>query len=511
MTDATTAPPLLLEVKGLSKSFPGVRALDAVDLSIRAGEVIGLLGENGAGKSTLVKTLAGVYRPDAGEIFYQGRRARFTSIAQAQAAGLTLIFQELNNCPNLKPLDNLFLGKEIRRRGTPFLDYPAMRRTALALFDRLGIHVDLDADVSQLSTAVQQMIEIAKALLSDVKLLVMDEPTSSLTDKETERLFKVVRELKERGTAVVFISHKLTEVFEITERIVVLRDGRNAGEINSRTGTIPELVTAMVGREVAAAVPRRATPPGDEILRVEGLSGPPHVEDVSFTLRRGEILGVAGLIGAGRTETARMLIGAGPRTRGKIFLDGKQVRIRNPSEAVAHGIAYVPEDRKVQALILPMTVRDNLTLAIHRSLRRFWMFLSRRKEAAVTAEYIQALRIKVSSPEQIVNNLSGGNQQKVVLAKWLATKPRILILDEPTRGIDVAVKTEVHRIIAELAAEGVSILLISSELPEVLALADRVLVMHGGRVKRVLDRADATQETIMGAALMASQVPPSLL
>jgi ABC-type sugar transport system ATPase subunit len=501
----------LLEVKGVSKSFPGVRALDGVDLTIRAGEVIGLLGENGAGKSTLVKTLAGVYRPDAGEIFYQGRRTRFASIAQAQAAGLTLIFQELNNCPNLKPLDNLFLGKEIRRRGTPLLDYPAMRKRAQELFAHLGIHVDLDADVSQLSTAVQQMIEIAKALLSDVKLLVMDEPTSSLTDKETERLFKVVRELKARGTAVVFISHKLNEVFEITERIVVLRDGKNAGEINSRTGTIPDLVTAMVGREVAAAVPRRTHELGDEILRVEGLSGPPHVEDVSFTLRKGEILGLAGLIGAGRTETARMLIGAGRRTAGRVFLDGKQVNIRSPREAVDHGIAYVPEDRKTQALILPMSVRENLTLAIHRSLVRFWMFLSRRKEADVTDEYIKALRIKISSHEQVVNNLSGGNQQKVVLAKWLATKPRILILDEPTRGIDVAVKTEVHRIIAELAAQGVSILLISSELPEILALSDRVLVMHTGRVKRVIDRGDATQETIMSAALLASQTPPSLL
>jgi ABC-type sugar transport system ATPase subunit len=501
----TSAAPMLLEVKGLSKSFPGVRALDGVDLSIRAGEVIGLLGENGAGKSTLVKTLAGVYRPDAGEIIYQGKRTRFSSIQESQAAGVTLIFQELNNCPNLKPLDNLFLGKEIRRRGTPLLDFPAMRAKARELFAHLGIHVDLDADVSQLSTAVQQMIEIAKALLSDVKLLVMDEPTSSLTEKEAARLFAVIRELKARGTAVVFISHKLNEVFEITERVVVLRDGKNAGEVNSKTGTIAELITAMVGRELAAESPRKPAIPGDEILRVEGLSGPPHVDNVSFTLRKGEILGLAGLIGAGRTETARMLIGADPRTAGKVFLDGKEVRIRSPREAVEHGIAYVPEDRKTQALILPMSVRENLTMAIHRTLLRFRVFLSSRREAAVTADYIKALRIKVSSPDQVVNNLSGGNQQKVVLAKWLATKPRILILDEPTRGIDVAVKAEVHRIIAELAAEGVSILLISSELPEVLALADRVLVMHAGRVKSVIDRADATQETIMGAALLASK------
>jgi ABC-type sugar transport system ATPase subunit len=299
-------------------------------------------------------------------------------------------------------------------------------------------------------------------------------------------------------------------VFAITERIIVLRDGRNAGEIDARTGTMAELITAMVGRELAAAAPRRPAALGPEILRVEGLSGPPHVEDVSFTLRQGEILGLAGLIGAGRTETARMLIGAGPRTRGRVFLDGTLVRIRSPEDAVAHGIAYVPEDRKVQALIMAMSVRDNLTLAIHRSLVRLWLFLSRRKEVAVTDAYIASLHIKVASREQAVNQLSGGNQQKVVLARWLATRPRILILDEPTRGIDVAVKAEVHRIIAELAGQGVAILLISSELPEILALSDRVLVMDGGRVKRVLDRRDATQETIMSAALLASQTSSSL-
>jgi ABC-type sugar transport system ATPase subunit len=503
----------LLEMKGISRSFPGVRALSDVQLSIRAGEIVGLLGENGAGKSTLVKILAGVYRPDAGEIVFHGRHGRcagFGSVQEAQAAGVTLIFQELNNCRNLSPLDNLFLGRELRRRGSPFLDYRAMRARATELFDYLGIHIDLDVDLSRLSTAVQQMIEIAKALLTDVKLLVMDEPTSSLTDKETDRLFKAIRELKQRGTAVIFISHKLGEVFAITERIVVLRDGRNAGEIDSRTGTMAELITAMVGRELAASAPRRPTEVGREILRVEGLSGPPHVEDVSFTLHRGEILGMAGLIGAGRTETARMLIGAGRRTRGHVFLDGHEVMIRSPREAVAHGIAYVPEDRKTQALILPMSVRENLTLAVHRGLIRLWLFLSRRKEVAVTDSYIAALQIKIASREQVVNHLSGGNQQKVVLAKWLATKPRILILDEPTRGIDVAVKAEVHRIIAELAEQGVAILLISSELPEILALSSRVLVMDQGRVKRILERSDATQETIMSAALLASQTSPSL-
>jgi ABC-type sugar transport system ATPase subunit len=497
-------PEALLEVKGLCKSFPGVRALDRVDITVRAGEVIGLLGENGAGKSTLVKILAGVYRADAGEIWYQGRRAGFASIQEAQAAGLTLIFQELNNCPNLSPLDNLFLGRELRRRGSPFLDHRAMRAKALELFETLGIRVDLDVDLHRLSTAVQQMIEIAKALLTDVKLLVMDEPTSSLTEKETARLFKVIRELRDRGTAVVFISHKLGEVFAITERIVVLRDGKNAGEIDSRTGTMPQLISAMVGRELAVFAPRHAVEVGPEILRVEGLSGPPHVEDVSFTLRKGEILGFAGLLGAGRTEAARLLIGAVRKTRGRVFLDGKPLDIRSPRHAIARGIAYVPEDRKVQALILTMSVRENLTLAIHRALRRMWWFLSRRMEAAVVDGYVASLRIKISSREQAVSDLSGGNQQKVVLARCLAIQPRILILDEPTRGIDVAAKAEVHRMISELAAQGVSILLISSELPEILALSDRVVVMSGGRVKRVLDKVDATQETIMSSAFLAN-------
>jgi ABC-type sugar transport system ATPase subunit len=508
MLEATTG--ALLEVRGLCKAFPGVRALDGVNFAIRPGEVVGLLGENGAGKSTLVKTLAGVYRPDAGEILYQGRRARFTGIRQAQEAGVTLIFQELNNCRNLTPLDNLFLGHEIRRRGSPLLDYPAMRRRARELFDQLGVTIDLDVDLDRLSTAVQQMIEIAKALLHDVKLLVMDEPTSSLTEKEAERLFQVIRELKQRGTAVIFISHKLTEVFAITERIVVLRDGKNAGEVDPRTGTMTELITAMVGRELATLPHRRTAEPGAEILRVEGLSGPPNVENVSFTLRRGEILGLAGLIGAGRTETARLLIGAAKKTAGRIVLDGHEVQIASPRHAVALGLVYVPEDRKVQALVLPMSVRENLTMAIHRRLVRFWAFLSRTKEAAITDEYVAKLRIKVSSREQVVNQLSGGNQQKVVLAKWLAAAPRILILDEPTRGIDVAVKTEVHRIISELAQQGMAILVISSELPEILALSDRVVVMHEGRIKRTLARGEATQETILGAALVASQHQPEL-
>jgi ABC-type sugar transport system ATPase subunit len=466
--------------------------------------VVGLLGENGAGKSTLMKVLAGVYRAEEGTVLWEGKPIDFANIERAQAAGITMIFQELNNCPNLKPVDNVFLGRELHRPGSPFLDYPAMRRRALELFERLGVQIDLDADVSTLSTALQQMIEIAKALLTNVKLLVMDEPTSSLTEKETARLFRVIRELSARGTSVVFISHKLNEVFEITDRIVVLRDGHNAGALDARTGTIDQLITLMVGRELGSfAAEPRASPPGEELLRVEGLAGG-RVRPVSFSLRKGEILGVAGLIGSGRTEMARLLVGADRRSAGRIFLEGREVKIKSPRDAVAAGIGFVPEDRKVQALVLPMTVRENLTLTVHRAVLRLGLFLSRAKENAVTDEYVRLLRVKVSSREQEVKNLSGGNQQKVVIGKWLATHPRVLVLDEPTRGIDVAAKAEVHRIVADLADRGVAILLISSELPEILALSDRVMVMHEGEVKAILDRSEASQETIMGAALKAS-------
>ena len=382
----------LLEMRQISKAFPGVQALDRVSFAVQPGEVVGLLGENGAGKSTLMKVLSGVYRADAGEIVWGGQKVAFPTIQAAQHAGVTLIFQELNNCPNLKPVDNLFLGREVYRGRTAFLDYPAMRRKARELFDYLGIQIDLEQDLSRLSTAVQQMIEIAKALLTNVKLLVMDEPTSSLTDKETARLFRVIRELKARGTSVVFISHKLNEVFEITDRIVVLRDGKNAGELDPRRETVEQLIALMVGRELGSfAAQQRSSKPGAEELRVEGLSGGP-VKDVSFTLHRGEILGVSGLIGSGRTEMARLLLGADRRSAGKVFVDGKEVRIRSPRDAVAAGFGFVPEDRKVQALVLPMSVRENLTLAIHGAVKRFGTFLSRPKEIAVTDQFVKALR-----------------------------------------------------------------------------------------------------------------------
>jgi len=495
----------ILVMKGITKSFPGVLALHNVDLEVKPGEVIGLMGENGAGKSTLMKVLTGVYQPDSGTVTWGGKQVSFTTTRQAQVAGISIIFQELNNCPNLKPLDNLFLGRELDRKNSPFLDLKTMKEKAIEVFKYLDVSVDMDTEVRNLSTAQQQMIEIAKALLTNTSLLIMDEPTSSLSDREVTKLFGVIRELKSRGISVIFISHKLDEVFEITDRIVVLRDGENVGELVTKNSTQQQLITKMVGREISNFYTQRTSKAADEVVfEAKNLSGPPYVEDVSFAVHKGEIVGLAGLIGAGRTETARLIIGAVKKTKGEVLLNGKLVEIRSPEEAVAHGIAYLPEDRKVQSLVLNMTVRDNLTMSIHKVLTNWFGIINRTQEREITDKYIKSLDIKLTNREQAISSLSGGNQQKVVIAKWLATVPRLLILDEPTRGIDVHAKSEVHRIIAELADSGVSIVFISSELPEILELSDRVVVMREGKVCTILDRKDATQETIMSAAFSGS-------
>lgn len=493
----------LLALHHISKSFPGVKALDDIDFSIDKGEVVGLLGENGAGKSTLMKIISGVYAPDAGEMYWQGQKVRLKSIMDAKEKGIAIIFQELNNCPNLSALENLFLGHELRTAGN-LVDFRAMKKKATEIFSYLDAHIPLGAPAGKLSVALQQMIEIGKALLADAKLIIMDEPTSSLTDREVQKLFQIVKELKSRGIAVIFISHKLEEVFHITDRIVVLRDGRHVGELTTSKATQEELVALMVGREMQSFYSKRAKEPSQEvILKIEGVSGPPYLSNVSFDLRKGEILGLAGLIGAGRTELALLLIGAEQKTAGTVYLQGKKVDIRSPWQAIAHGIAYLSEDRKTKSLILQMPVRANITMAIHRAVSGALGTLDRKKELEVTNHFVKLLEIKTSGPEQIVNNLSGGNQQKVVLAKWLATKPSILILDEPTRGIDVHAKAEVHKIITDLADSGTSIILISSELPEIVALSDRVVVMHEGQVKSILDKHEISQEKIMSRVFSA--------
>ncbi len=491
----------LLEMQNISKSFPGVHALKGVNFSVREGEILCLLGENGAGKSTLMKIVAGVQEPDSGAMRMGGTEVRFRSARDAAEAGISIVFQEFNLCPNLTAVENLFLGNEIRGV-MGLLSHRQMRERAREAFAKLRIEIPLDALVRDLGVAQQQMIEVAKALSHRTRILIMDEPTSALAEKEIASLFALMRELKGQGISIVFISHKLNEVLSITDRVVCLKDGANSGEIETKDATEEKLVSMMVGRELDRMYSARKSRPQERImLEVRNLSGPPHIRDVSFQIRAGEIVGLAGLIGAGRTELARLLIGAEQKTKGTVLLEGREARIQHPSDAVALGIGYASEDRKRLGLVLPMTVRENMTMAVHDRMRNKAGLLSRAKEQEVTSRYIDRFRIKVSSSEQVVRNLSGGNQQKVVLGKWLAIRPKVLILDEPTRGIDVGAKAEVHKIMAELADEGVAILMISSELPEVLHVADRILVLREGRLTADIARVEASEERIMRAAV----------
>ena len=491
----------LLEMRNISKSFPGVQALKGVSFSVGKGKIVCLLGENGAGKSTLMKILTGVYAADSGEMLLEGAPVRFRNTRDAHERGISIVFQEFNLCPNLSAMENLFLGNEVRG-ALGLLSYRRMREQALAAFRNLRMDIDPEALVKELGVAQQQMIEVAKALSLHTKILIMDEPTSALAEKEIANLFSIMRELRGRGISIVFISHKLNEVLEISDRVVCLKDGENSGEVATKSTSVDGLVMMMVGRELDHMYTRRkGKPSGEVVLEVRGLSSPPAVKDVSFKVRKGEIVGLAGLIGAGRTEVARLLIGADRKAAGVILLNGREVRIEHPADAVAHRIGYASEDRKQLGLVLPMTVRENTTLAVHRRILNALGLISAPRENAITDDYIEQLRIKVSSREQVTRNLSGGNQQKVVLAKWLAVQPQILILDEPTRGIDVGAKAEVHKIIADLADAGVSIIMISSELPEILNVSDRILVMHEGRLTADLPREEASEERIMKAAV----------
>ena len=493
----------LVEMKEISKDFPGVKALKNVDFNIRKGEIVCLLGENGAGKSTLMKVLTGVYRPDGGCIYYDGSALDLHSTREAYEQGINIIFQEFNLCPNLTAMENVFLGNENKTK-SGLLSYRETRRRAEEFFSRLKIDIKPDDIVENLGVAQQQMIEIAKALAYDTKVLIMDEPTSALAEKEIENLFIIMRELKDKGISIIFISHKLDEVLEITDRVVILRDGENAGDILTKEADEQKLVSIMVGRELSEFYTDRKNKPMDEIVfEAEGLCGPPHIKDASFKIKKGEILGLAGLVGAGRTELAKLIIGAEKKTAGRVLLHGQELVIKSPKDSVAARIAYLPEDRKNLGLVLPMSVRENTTLSIHDKVSNMFNLISSAKEKEVTDKYINSMKTKVSSREMVVETLSGGNQQKVVIAKALALEPELLILDEPTRGIDVGAKAEVHNIISDLADEGMSIIVISSELPEVFHLADRILVMHEGKITADLNKDEADQEMVMHAAIGA--------
>ncbi len=490
--------PALLEMRGISKSFPGVLALKRVSLSVNSGEVLALVGENGAGKSTLMKILSGVHAMDEGDIFIDGRKAEIKDPLSSQLMGISIIYQELNLLGNMNIAENIFIGRE--PKGRVFIDKQTMHREARRLLDEVGLNLDTRIKVRALSTAQKQMVEVAKALSFRAKLIIMDEPTSSLTETETGTLFQIIRSLREKNVAVVFISHRMNEIFDISDEIAVMRDGEMVGRLATKETDANEVISYMVGRELKDIFAKQPAKIADVVLEVKNLSTRSLLEDISFHVRRGEILGFAGLVGAGRSEVMRAIFGIDKKETGEIFLRGEKVDIRTTVDALKYGIGYVPEDRKEQGLILRMTVKKNVSLPSLRAIADRW-FLNKKKESALASEYIDALRIKTPSEEQRVVNLSGGNQQKVVIAKWMAISPDVLILDEPTRGIDVGAKKEIHMLMSELAKKGVAIIMISSELPEILGMSDRIIVMHKGRIKGELSGGDASQQAIMKMAV----------
>ena len=491
-----TAPPRA-ELRGISKRFAATQALDDVSLDLVPGEIHALVGENGAGKSTLVKILAGVHQPDGGTIRLDGETTQIHGPAHARALGIAVVHQEPRLFPDLTVAENVFMGHAPSGRlGT--IDWGGTRRAAQALFDELDVELDVGAPVRGLSMADQQLIEIAKSLSVDARVLILDEPTASLSAHEVDRLFTIVRRLRDRGVSVLFVSHRLNEVFELCDRTTVFRDGRHVITTATSELTTADLVRHMVGRTVSL-FPKVETPIGDVLLEVNGLTRIGVFRDVGFSVRAGEIVGFAGLVGAGRTEVARVLFGIDRRDAGEIRLGGTLVDFASPSAAMHAGIAYMPEDRHQEGLVLDFTIAQNVTLPIlPRLFPRLLVRVS--TEQAVARDHTEQFNVRMTGVDQLVGALSGGNQQKVVLAKWLASGPRILILDEPTRGIDIGAKVEVHRIISELAASGLGIILISSDLPEVLAMSDRILVLHEGRIAAEIPHDLATQERVMFAA-----------
>lgn len=487
---------IVLSLEDVTKEFPGVKALDKVRLSLRRGEVHAVCGENGAGKSTLMKIISGLYKPDGGRIVYKGQEVRFTSSLEAEHAGIAIIHQELNLVPHLTVAENVFLAREPRRG--PFVDRHRLKAEAKRCLDRLGVDIAPDAPVRGLSVAQCQMVEIAKALSLDAEVLIMDEPTSSLTESETSLLFKVIHELKAAGVAIIYISHRLDEMAGIVDRVTVLRDGRYVSTDDFSAITVDDIVARMVGRSLEEKFPEATRKPsGEVLLEVKGLTRKGVFSDISFTLRRGEILGFAGLMGSGRTEVARAIFGADPLDGGSIALDGRPVVANSPRDAIRQGFAYLSEDRKSNGLAIGMTVATNTTLANMEGVSGRSGFIDFHKEAEVAKKYVDLLNIKTPSINQIARLLSGGNQQKIIIAKWLFRGSRILFFDEPTRGIDVGAKFAIYKIMDELAANGFGVILISSELPEVMGMSDRIAVFHEGRITGVVESRKTTQEEIM--------------
>ncbi len=488
-----------MEVEGVSKSFPGVQALDSVSLRLNSGELLAVIGENGAGKSTLMKILAGIQTPDRGRIRVAGRPVRIGSVADATRLGIALIHQELNLCDNLDVAANIFLGREIGRCG--WLRQAAMHDQARNALESVGLAVAPDTLVRQLSIGQQQMVEIAKAISTQARIMIMDEPTSSLSLRETHRLFELIVALRQRGVSVIYISHRLSEIEQIADREVVLRDGRNAGALTRDQINHQAMVQLMVGRELSSFHPHTPQTPGVVVLLVTGLRTPENSRHaIDLQLRRHEVVGLAGLVGAGRSELLQAIFGINLPAAGEIRLAGKPIGLGRCRESIAAGMALVPEDRKAQGVILEMAIRENVTLSRLSKLVRLGCFIDHSGERHVASEQIAALRVKTPSAEQAVQLLSGGNQQKVVIGKWLACAPKVLLMDEPTRGVDVGAKQEIYRLIHEMAVAGAAILFASSDLEEVLSMSDRILVMHEGRITGELPRSRFSEQAVMRLA-----------
>lgn len=498
---------VLLRMEKITKAFPGIKALDEVDLEVYKGEVLALVGENGAGKTTLMEILnphpapTGFYKQDSGKIYFEDKEIKLRSPLEAQKLGISFIHQHFNLAPNLSVCENVLLGRYPKKGGIlGVLDRSEMYKIASVHLNKLGVKFSIHSLIGELGVAQKQMVEIAKALSVDAKLLIMDEPTAPLTDNEVDKLFTIVQKLKKEGITFIFVTHKLSEIFKMCDRIVVLRDGKNVGGLDIKDATEEKITQMMVGRDLEV-FPERKTKIGKKAFEVVGLTRKGLINDINFEVKTGEILGLYGLVGAGRTETMRAIFGIDKLEKGEIYIGEEKVTIRSPADAINKGLGFVPEDRQLQGLIPLMNIKENITLPILEKISKL-KFINRKKENNMVNQYINKLKINPPTPFSVVKGLSGGNQQKVVLAKWLASNPKVLILDEPTRGIDVKAKAEIHFLIAGLAFQGISIIIISSELPEIMKMSDRILVLSEGRITGEFIREKATEEKIIGCAVM---------
>jgi ribose transport system ATP-binding protein len=488
----------LLEMKGICKSFPGVKALQNVDFQLKAGEVHALLGENGAGKSTLIKVLGGIYLAEEGEIYIEDEKVDITGVLEARAAGISIVHQELVLVPHMTVAENIFLGREPGR--TLNINRDLMVEEAQKLLDTYDMNINAEAKINDLTIAQRQMVEIVKAISFNSRILVLDEPTSSISDKEVNFLFDTMRNLVAKGVGIIYISHKMSELGEICDRVTVMRDGMAVGTKVVKETSTDELVALMVGRELTNYYTRDYLEPGETVLKCENIADGHMVKDVSFELKKGEILGFAGLVGAGRSEVMKAVFGLTPGSSGKVYVDGKEVKIKTPVDAFKHGIALVPESRKDEGLYAVQSVKFNSTIEVlHQFIKH--LIVNHSKEEEITKKYIDLMKTKTPSQEQTIGNLSGGNQQKVMIGRWLATDPEILILDEPTRGVDVGAKAEIYAIMNDLVKKGVSIIMISSELPEIINMSDRIYVMRDGEISGCLHHTEVSQESIMQLAV----------